>query len=884
MLQHRKIVGGPGSGKSTRIAQELSSLPDDIRPHEMLCVMFNRDARDAFKDKLRQTRVQGADVRTLHSLAYMLYKHHSTSSAKPPLQVLRAMTVRALQQNPTPHFLNMRFQLLFVDEAQDLTENDVVILQHVLRQTGAKIWLAGDIPQAINMFQGSNARYFQEWPVDHESILDKSHRCTPEILDVVNALRVAAPMQSHKPPGGPRPVLVRGTDLDIQEYMYEKIKALDLSTTRVGIVGPGKKMGQVNVGLNATLTWLQNWGIPYERHYEFSTSDSPSNVREKRVSLENSMEKVHVHTVHSSKGLTFDICFCIDVHEFARGKISCETKETEVRNLFHVGTSRAAMELHMFCRNTTPIFKDLWKCWPSLQVKGDNVACPTPRTFGTQSVHHNLTAWTTYLKTPTVASERVLLEMQTAWDVAWEPVADASSNTFPSDVDTELAPVLGTFAENVLEYAYTGLAPPCIVQIKEITSVVMELPPELPLHDLGNIWQESSLHLVKSDVLRRKLSTLPQITPAIQAFIDRVPTDDNVMIHVQDPRVITQFFDRGYLLALVNAETYGPREIWKACLFLYQYEAQAIVLWQKYEVLGALPSIAEIYTHLTTVAATLPSDMEFQKAVHWPRLRLHGVIDAYHPPSKTLYEFKFSPDPVANHLQYALQVLGYREMLGRRQVADYTCEVWNLCTLEKCRVRATTCKRRRWQIEKILLESLQRQLHHPIWCYDLETQGFFSAEVGIVEIHLEDYETGVCPLSTLVYQPSVPLRASQIHHIYAQDLVGKPSIQKVSESLRELLGRCSRPSLVAYNGEKFDDKFVKRDLLFGHENVVWRDSLKVTKHAAASHPPPPPSFRLEAAYHFYVGNVAGTAHRAEADVEMMIELMHALNISPEMLQ
>jgi hypothetical protein len=51
----------------------------------------------------------------------------------------------------------------------------------------------------------------------------------------------------------------------------------------------------------------------------------------------------------------------------------------------------------------------------------------------------------------------------------------------------------------------------------------------------------------------------------------------------------------------------------------------------------------------------------------------------------------------------------------------------------------------------------------------------------------------------------------------------------------------------------------------------------------AAVPSRPPSFRLGNVYKTYVGKeISVDAHRAEADVLMMIETMYALKITPQM--
>ena len=872
---NRRIIGGPGSGKSSSIAKELSLLTQ-IQPHEILCLMFNRDARESFVQKLHENHAYGIHVRTFHSLAYKLIQDFSKTPSRPPIQVARAVAAHLLEkyEDPNNPFSKLNYKLIFVDEAQDLTENDVSMIQNIISRTNCNIWLSGDISQAINMFQGSKIKYFRDWVVEEETVLDKSHRCTPEILQVVNALRTAEPMTSHKPPGGDRPVLFSGDDVGIQTFVYDILKDIDLEVVRVGIVGPVKKFSKTNIGLNAVQIWLKGWKMAYERHYEYSTSDSTDFSGKKRVRESASDAVVHLHTVHSSKGLTFDVCIHLDVHEYARGTIDTAEKEMEIRNLFHVGTSRAANKLYLLHRKSTAVFADLHKCWDEIEVLS-RAERPKPRVLRESNKKDRVTAWTDFLSKSDIATESVLLELQEAWDIMWESLEEGVDDQ-NLEYDDEIAPVLGVFAENVLEYAYTHEMPTCIRQIEAMVSNVVDLPPDLSIHDLGDIWTEASLHLVNADVLRKKL----QARGESQKMVENLSEMGSTVVYVHDPSVITQFFDRTFLLNLAGASHYGTEEIWKAALFLFQYRAQAVMVWNEYKDYGTI--FQKLYDRLTEVAAKLPEGMEFQKEAIWPRLGLRGVVDMYHAPSRTVYELKYSRNPVKDNLQYALQVLGYREMLGQRNVAEFSIQIWNLRTMEKCRVTATTCKRKRWKVEEILLEALQRKLVNPIFGYDLETQGLIHQEFsGIVEIHLEDFQTGVVPISSLIHQDHMPPRTSAINHIYAHDLVGKPTIQDITAILQKLLvDKCENPCMTAYNGARFDDKILKRDIDIDWAGVSWKDAMILVKAAVPSRPL---SFKLGVVYQTYVGKEVSTdAHRAEYDVEMMIETMLALKITPQM--
>ena len=74
----------------------------------------------------------------------------------------------------------------------------------------------------------------------------------------------------------------------------------------------------------------------------------------------------------------------------------------------------------------------------------------------------------------------------------------------------------------------------------------------------------------------------------------------------------------------------------------------------------------------------------------------------------------------------------------------------------------------------------------------------------------------------IMYQPYMPLRASDINRIFAKDLVGMPSVQRISETLQWLLvDKCHRPCMMAYSGARFDDKIMRRDVPMCRGRTRW---------------------------------------------------------------
>ncbi len=90
---HAKVSAVAGSGKTTAmVARVRHLLQQGVAPDEILILMFNRSARDAFADKLRRllqgSGLRSPEVRTFHSLGLRLIKSFTARNILPAHKLL----------------------------------------------------------------------------------------------------------------------------------------------------------------------------------------------------------------------------------------------------------------------------------------------------------------------------------------------------------------------------------------------------------------------------------------------------------------------------------------------------------------------------------------------------------------------------------------------------------------------------------------------------------------------------------------------------------------------------------------------------------------------------------------------------------------------------
>jgi DNA polymerase III alpha subunit (gram-positive type) len=133
---------------------------------------------------------------------------------------------------------------------------------------------------------------------------------------------------------------------------------------------------------------------------------------------------------------------------------------------------------------------------------------------------------------------------------------------------------------------------------------------------------------------------------------------------------------------------------------------------------------------------------------------------------------------------------------------------------------------------------------------------------------MEDWKTGVVPVSTLVHHPKVPVEVEALTGITTAMLTGQPEWATVQQQVASAIARCATPTCVAYNGNSFDHKIMRRLHAFG--DVHYDDPVPIVKAKRLAQKLR--TYKLSTVFS-ELGLSNPVAHRAEADVFMMRHVM-----------
>ena len=175
---------------------------------------------------------------------------------------------------------------------------------------------------------------------------------------------------------------------------------------------------------------------------------------------------------------------------------------------------------------------------------------------------------------------------------------------------------------------------------------------------------------------------------------------------------------------------------------------------------------------------------------------------------------------------------------------------------------------------------MKLNLKNPVVFFDLETTGVNIASDRIVEIaYLKVYPNGNEVSRKMRINPEmhIPEQASEVHHIYDEDVKNCPTFKQVA---KEIAADFEGADIAGFNSNRFDVPLLAEEFLrAGVDLDMTRRKfidVQVIFHKKEQR-------TLEAAMKFYCGKELEGAHSADADTRATYEVLQAqLDRYPEL--
>lgn len=731
-----RLIGIPGAGKTSTLIGRIQYLHKNGIVPKKCGFLILTYSKAACKDIITKSKKLGCgkllnirNVKTIHSIAGTICTRNCSKKSSIDTVIVRATEIL---KTTTPEKLKSTVSELenvaaiFVDECQDLNQFQFEFVKTLESLLQATLTMIGDPNQSIYQFQGSSSEYL----INHSNIvfaLTRNYRSTPEIVRLVcksqpnvyleSDMIAALPVDPNRIPE--RPILLSMTENSMYDDIVKRIREFDLANETVAVIGPVKFSHYnhncpVSIGLQSVLHILEKNDIPFLVHYKIATKDGGAEYRSV-TSVDGRFSetgRVHLLTIHTSKGLEFDRVLLINYHYYTMNHVPRNTADYEaLQNLWYVGKSRAKKSL--------VIYKlDGKVTWPDFVNKGLGEHCDVFGKIGHAPTfklnNHNILparyAWTDMLNNKLVLNEQCLATLEDICSIESVPIktSDQSNPAIDLPEFEDLATLYGCWAEQMFYYFYRRREPPVLHKIKEmyenmyIVSGIVYNEAEyackllgLRLHD-GIPIQVLSTH-------RARLEYCGKCKNLIE-FIKSNVTGSAMFISKSHRSNLVQWFDIDELKLLVKqwsaADALTTEQIFRMCLFIWQYQNEERRRWfhcydKHVELLDTMyaPKIANLASGMgdgyefqipCTFDGLDPGDQRELHIIQSPT-QISGVADVVHKDKKIVIELKFS----ASELQqkHCLQTIGYSEMIWPdTETKDKGLYVCNLATGEFIRI------------------------------------------------------------------------------------------------------------------------------------------------------------------------------------------------------
>lgn len=901
-LEDSKLMGIPGGGKTTTIIHKILNLFNTkqlVVKGEFLVTTFSRKASKDFvtkgniiHNKPNNIMFNKDNVRTFHSLAGSIIQTilgRSCNSLKiaiiSAINVIKSHTKEDLQKLKCLKNL----KILFVDEAQDMSDIQYELMTIIKEKLQIKLVLIGDPNQTIHQFQNGSDKYLLEYPVK-QYYLKINNRSTPEITEFINYFRpwdykmpkMIASKQSLKNSKS-KPIIYSGTQDEICEKIYKEITQSAIPREKIAIIGPVKKSDNkengdgIKFGLQKITNMFSKRKINFIKHYNDSSND------DEYISLEIPTEKGHVniYTIHGSKGLEFDKVIIVNFHFKTFGKIPSVEEYNELKYLWYVALSRAKTELLICCDTGKQCWNELRKCPVTLyNTSGDDLILREPK-FSNKNLCNMVIP--EIIKDKKIFNEDVLMKFYKDINFTESKEKIYNIDMLYDDLIDENMVLILQYIKVITEYYYSLFHFEENKYIKEILSFLKNIvyidKKYSSVYD--SFRDKCGLDLMATTTLKhlngikilfskheRKL--LKHITKKIKdpsISFSLVFENDDIYMNPKEIREICNNISER------NNAYERHWDIFKLCLFKYQYEKEAKYLWKNMSKFNEIPIIlAKHIEKIRDLVMCLNNGYKFRQKCMHPNLKTNGMIDMI-TSDENIALIKFSDQiEITDKVKTFLLYHSYYYKWNKPKII----EIWNLKTglrhelnFEPIRSNILTSAG--------IARLCKVKLHNMIFLYDLEATDKDNKTCEIIEryihelTHNTEYSKGIIRVKTKLRKIITELTG-----ITQKDINNGEPLSNFRMEMENLLEICYKPIFIAHNGHAFDHPIMRRYGLLNNtcefldsKSIIGQLSKNKTGGETLSN-----TYKIIMGYEY-----AGKAHRAQADVIMLLEIFKKLNIT-----
>jgi DNA polymerase III epsilon subunit-like protein len=905
-LKNSCLIGIPGGGKTTTIIKKIiyHIINNNISKKDFLIITFSKKACQDFIERgnnIIEDVFTKNNVKTIHSLAGTIINKLDKSKSE-SIEIVICKALNYINQYSVEELQNIKclksLKLIIIDEAQDISEIQYNLAKTLSNKLNTCLILVGDPNQNIYQFQNGTDKFLLEHSKD-KYYLKQNYRSTPEIIDFINALKpwknLVPDIIATRETLNKKPIIYAGSQKIIVEHMMETIeeyKKEGINLKDIAIIGPVKKSKENsygkfnNIGLQYFVNYFEDNKIKYIKHYSETTSDCEI-VNTKTHSIDG---HINLYTIHGSKGLEFKKVFLLNFHTNTYGRNPTSRDYNNFRYLWYVGLSRACDDMIIYTDYTKNVWYEMAKCHQKLyKFVGKQLKFIEP-IF--EKCIKRSSSITELLKTKEIFTEEVLFELKNYLNFEVD-ISDIYNNFDDNNITDfeDYSSLYGKFIEQLFEYLYCKkhnkqylmsimtkqfisnricLSKKFRPYITGFLSKLGKTPISLIemefINEIKNDFDDHEKEMYEEVVLKVKEKNLDIFS--IYVSNELVYDNPEEIYNIADN--IDKDIDTFYNLYLLN-------------LYFYQYEHEAKYLWkQKDEIYEKIKSVQIYIDYINDYINTINDpNYEFQINVSSKYISdFNGIMDCYSSLNKEILEFKFIKNVGLTHY---LQVFLYNFIKNNTIDKLEKMTIINFLEGKKYTIKINN-KIDSFQLLSKLAKILNTKIRNLVILYDLETTGLINDNNYPEIIDRYFYEINLNSIidSGLV-KPNKKLpeeisKLTNITDIMLQDAISQ---QEFFNTFKDINSNFYYPTYIAHNGMHFDHKIMVHYELLEYSKVKFLDSRQIIINFTKNHEQAAKG-KLSEMYKTLMGKEEVNAHRAGADVHMVLDIFNKLNIKKSM--
>jgi len=890
------IIGNPGCGKTKTIIDYCNKK--FTKKSEFLIITFSNKAQSDFITKGSKTSelFNNYNCKTIHKLASSISKKLINKTSENNLNTLIISTLNLIKEYDISNLsIFKNCKIIFIDEAQDINENQYNLIKEIADNLKIPLVLVGDPNQSIYQFQGGTDKFLLNHSNsnDNKLLLINNYRSSKEIVEFCKYLRPhndLPAMECKTDITDTKPFIYINTIDEIKQHLLNEIRKGDFPLKDIAIIGSVKlSKNNACIGLQQICNFLNDNDIKYLQYFKDSGNNSTTtyDINEK---IEVIDDHVNILTIHSSKGLEFKKVLCVNFHFNTFNRQPTIEDYNVFKFLWYVAFTRAINKLIIYVDKTKSIFpyikkvpRDLYESnIPIIKIESpifkqtiEDISFPIVDTLNNNKYfnENNYYRFEKEFKY-TIEQEQLfdLKELFTTNEIYEFNKYSALYGCFFQELFNYYWYINNSSIDHYIDNGIAKLEDKLCISNKDDYNKYL-----LAIQKLKSKNLIDSRNNINIQLIEKNKNKLTKIEFEFYNYCrNRINCKNKIYIELIVTIDLCEYNKSHFISLYQSLLTSKEKETVIFNIVLYQYQiSNECKRYLTFDWITHLASIVYYYSHINNITINKPH-YNFNVITYNNHLPIHGIIDIIDYKNKTLIELKFAKSV---DIKYLLQTLLYNNNF----YFENKMEIINLLTGIKYTYYFN--KQDNLKFNYYLCDVLNnRKMENNIIILDIETNTIDEKKdftdplnVEIIERYFYEYNFRTV-LSDGLIKNKNKLTTSHITGITEEDfkISSDDNYDIIKADVNNFMNYMEKPYFIAHNGNRFDFPILEFNEIINYNKIQKKDTLYLLRLFIKTEIK---SNKLIDLYKKICNKEKIQEHRAKADVDLLIEIFDKLQIN-----